>query len=505
MDSSLLTSLTETSVSSNRLEIFYLNATVNSSIPQQLASQIPSLSPTTPPPNPMFDRVINNKLTAAPFGKKDKGYCDRPWPKLELLIPMGFSKINPTRNFDWKETFLPSFLLFWPIERSKTSIVFLTDYELKDTPILKEYLLDDIDKIRNDFMNNEQGKKQFPQINIKYHEHPVSEAWNHTTNKVNYALLPYSSGYDRQQYMGFIADLHSDADYIGLADRDTMFHSFVDREDIFVDGKPVVHGLLLRILYKWKSIRNWPKSVYSILGLEMPMICMSYFPVTIKRSHFKDMRDYMIQHHKLSTFDEVYQRIFKNVDYYSQFCVMCAYLFWKKRDEYSWFVHDNELWWNGNEPKPIWGQYGDKSIYTEQMKELRSYIALHARYRFHRLPVIDHENATFNRHAIYAQSVCSHPTPPIEYPNMNCSVYKENFSYFDEQFAFEHGQFDEVWGCGPHVAKAAFDKRMERFDGCDLSYANFSFRYIFDSSHYNKTDFNELLSLKLKFREHDFE
>ncbi len=55
---------------------------------------------------------------------------------------MGFSKDTPERNMDWKNAFLPSFLLFWPVQRSNTSITFLFDEELKNSEIMKEYFLD---------------------------------------------------------------------------------------------------------------------------------------------------------------------------------------------------------------------------------------------------------------------------------------------------------------------------------------------------------------------------
>jgi hypothetical protein len=44
----------------------------------------------------------------------------------------------------------------------------------------------------------------------------------------------------RQQLTGFFADLHVDKDteYIGYLDGDSMFTTYVDREDLFENGNP---------------------------------------------------------------------------------------------------------------------------------------------------------------------------------------------------------------------------------------------------------------------------
>ena len=80
----------------------------------------------------------------------------------------------------------------------------------------------------------------------------------------------------------------------------------------------------------------WPTATYRALGLKQPMICMSYFPVVVKRAHFALLRAYVSAYHGLP-FDEVFAQISsRGKATYSQFNIMCTYMFWKHRDEYVW-------------------------------------------------------------------------------------------------------------------------------------------------------------------------
>ena len=48
----------------------------------------------------------------------------------------------------------------------------------------------------------------------------------------------YETGHDRQQYMMFYADNYTTSEFVGFVDTDAIVHSFVDREDIFEEGRP---------------------------------------------------------------------------------------------------------------------------------------------------------------------------------------------------------------------------------------------------------------------------
>ncbi len=70
----------------------------------------------------------------------------------------------------------------------------------------------------------------------------------------------------------------------------------------------------------------------------MPFNSMSYFPVIIKTSHFKEIREYMVTLHNKSIFGEVFRDVIlsEDPDGYSQFCIMMTYLWYKRKDEYTW-------------------------------------------------------------------------------------------------------------------------------------------------------------------------
>ena len=80
---------------------------------------------------------------------------------------------------------------------------------------------------------------------------------------------------------------------------------------------------------------QWVQSTFKFLKAEEPMICMSYFPVVIKRIHIYEFRLYVEKLWR-KTFDEKFMDLIKNP--FSQFNILCTYLFWNKRDEYVWLV-----------------------------------------------------------------------------------------------------------------------------------------------------------------------
>jgi len=65
------------------------------------------------------------------------------------------------------------------------------------------------------------------------------------------------------------------------------------------------------------------------------------FPVLIKREHFKPMRDHITRQMKVETFEQAFYKICSQYPRkYSQFDLMIHYLWFFKRDEYSWHIVD---------------------------------------------------------------------------------------------------------------------------------------------------------------------
>lgn len=110
------------------------------------------------------------------------------------------------------------------------------------------------------------------------------------------------------------------------------------------------------------------------------MTCMAYFPVIIKASHLKDLRDYIGS--KFGSFDGGFSAFSYSWGHYSQFNIMCAYFFWHKRAEYKWYIHDRTPSWNGRD-NVAWGQFGDKSvIFTPDMYQHWPFLAAHLDGRY---------------------------------------------------------------------------------------------------------------------------
>lgn len=138
---------------------------------------------------------------------------------------------------------------------------------------------------------------------------------------LNEPSIYYRSGHDRQQLMMFWADNYTQSEYVGFVDTDCVFLTYIDREDLFEGGKPVVNG---RSGFHdpndaWSKI---PQSTYSATGILEPMRCMSYFPVIIKTAHFKDMREYISKHHG-KPFNDVFHDIISTQGF-CQFCIMVS-------------------------------------------------------------------------------------------------------------------------------------------------------------------------------------
>jgi hypothetical protein len=116
------------------------------------------------------------------------------------------------------EMFMRTFLLFWPLKESNTSLTILFDEERKNEPNFQM-----LQKLLNDSVA--------PKIPGGLHVF---------LNKPYY--LANLGGHDRQQLLMFWADNFTDSEYVGFVDTDCVFLTYIDRNDLFERGKPVVNG-----------------------------------------------------------------------------------------------------------------------------------------------------------------------------------------------------------------------------------------------------------------------
>ena len=288
------------------------------------------------------------------------------------------------------------------------------------------------------------------------------------TRLVSNSIPPkdYNRGYDRQQLVMFWADNFTNHDFVGFSDTDVAFLTYIDREDLFEDGKPVVNAR--SGLHEFND--NWhtmPNGTFRALGILEPLRCMSYWPVIINVSHFKDMRDYISRFHGMPFNQAFRQKI--NIGPYSQFGIMCTYLFTFKRDEYKWYVHTETPGWDGIDPPPNPGQDGNLSHFTPEMYLPKPRIATHTRYRVSKLtpkkefPQIIKFRAKMNM--LMQRGVCM--SPPFPRVEAVCDHTQRTIrdGYNHEMHAFDF--FDMRKTNSNESLQLEYQKRHDRIKKCN--------------------------------------
>ena len=244
-----------------------------------------------------------------------------------------------------------------------------------------------------------------------------------------------------------------------------MFVTYTDREDLFEGSKPVINGRIGNPQNSW-----WqpvPISTNWFVGKPEPMRCMSYFPVIIKREHIREMREYFLNLHSSNDFHHLFQS-YSGHGYYSQFNAMCAYLWYFKREDYVWYVHDTNPQQNLN---VVEGAITDKSIFSPSMFELKPRIAIHTRY---------HARKNFDE--IVVEGFCRSPPFPKNSSATEtlCNKYDIN-EVFKELHSFEEAEWWSLYS--QDTLKAVNKVRNDRIKQC-----NFNHTYMLDAL---KSEFNK--------------
>ncbi len=333
------------------------------------------------------------------------------WPPFDIFLPIG-----ATHQDEFRNVFLPSLKLFWP--KSQTNLVMVLDKEMENKETFAEALL-----------------------NLTTDLNSAKIAYNKQS--------PYygPKGYDRQQLIMFWADNFTNADMVGFVDTDTLFVTVPDYEDLFEnEDKPVVIGVYGKPINRlWAEVSR--RTLFS-LGKPEVLRCMAYFPVIIKTKHLREMRDYMTALHNATHFDQVFSTI--KAKRYSQFNIMCNYLWRFHRDEYAWHVMETERGWQGVPPGPV-TSFKEAGI-THQMLYPKPRVAIHMNHH-----VTRGQNADFFLRQGYCtylhtqfsqQSVMLRP----ECRDLDKQGYNPNlfmFEYGDWQYHIKHQE--------------AFQRRQNRF------------------------------------------
>ncbi len=125
-------------------------------------------------------------------------------------------------------------------------------------------------------------------------------------------------------------------EYIGFVDADSLLitpHIAANSWNV-TTGQPVILVRLdTELRYTWYLEAR--KNTFRALQLPEAGRCMSYFPFYIHRRHLHMMRSYMERVHGGLAFVKVFQ-LFSEGDIFSQFNIMCTYLWYFHREEYEW-------------------------------------------------------------------------------------------------------------------------------------------------------------------------
>ena len=186
-------------------------------------------------------------------------------------------------------------MMFYPWQVAKTTLVIMVDAEMQNSTELREDVLDVLERGQREFGT------AFPKTRVIFND-PIPNV--------------YSTGYSRMQYLGFYADKYVAEEFILFVDSDAFFHSYVDREDLWENGKAIIQGRF--------SVNNYNlfrQKTIEAIGQEEFFSCMSYFPFIIKREHLPHIREAIRKYHNTSTFEEAYAS-FGSKDPGSQYNIM---------------------------------------------------------------------------------------------------------------------------------------------------------------------------------------
>lgn len=133
----------------------------------------------------------------AHIGAVNSSYCHRPWPELELILPVAILSDDHDRKFEWRDIFLKSFLFYWPLKISKTKLRIIIDHDVPE---------DLLNRFRNDMKDRD---KLWEFITPS----KINGGLSITTNQFDPVIF-HENGHVRQQLLMFWADTYRCVDCI---------------------------------------------------------------------------------------------------------------------------------------------------------------------------------------------------------------------------------------------------------------------------------------------------
>mmetsp|Transcript_124801 Transcript_124801/g.398954 ORF Transcript_124801/g.398954 Transcript_124801/m.398954 type:complete len:850 (-) Transcript_124801:26-2575(-) len=165
-------------------------------------------------------------------------------------------------------------------------------------------------------------------------------------------VLTREGGWNEAQQYKLSSDEFSTSEFVGFLDADTLFVTPVTSASVFDDaGRPRIRGRVgpAANSFWWEA----SDSTQKLLGFPEVARCMSYFPVVVRTEHLRGLREHIRSLHKegLGRMVEVLAAQGKP---WSEFNVLCSYLYEFHRREYSWLFQRSEPARANDPEEPLW-------------------------------------------------------------------------------------------------------------------------------------------------------
>ncbi|XP_065064112.1 uncharacterized protein LOC135690476 [Rhopilema esculentum] len=221
-----------------------------------------------------------------------------PWngvPEFVLYLRLTSS---PRWEQEYRNNLVRTMKLFFPAERAK--LVVVLDNEKKE-----------------DHLFGDKIKTEWPYPQICYRDPSSIDAYR-------------GWGKARMFWDMMYPDKCTNVSYVGYVDTDTFFSTLVTPQLLFDNGKPIIIAKIGQVPYQC-----WAETTELFLGKKEVMQCMSTFPVMIKTEHMIEMREVLARNHSMD-FDSVFNNTPRQMHCLCQFSIMCNYVWYYHRNEYSW-------------------------------------------------------------------------------------------------------------------------------------------------------------------------
>ena len=282
---------------------------------------------------------LRNKSIAEELDLHDASPTKATDPSEDMELYLRMSTVNQALPKFYESVLVQSMKYFWP---TNFSMVMVLD---KERPA------------DHTFGNTTQ--KSFPFPRVCYMD-PVTEV--------------RFSGMHRMQRDMFYPELCTNKTFVAFIDTDTMFITRVIPKMLFSEGKPIVVGIYGNIWDHHYVLNS--QSTANIFQTKEVMRCMSNFPIIFKAEHLVGLRKHVEKLHNM-TFEAVL--FTKKATTFSQFNLMCQYVWMFHRDEYKFHLSYQTKKRTSLKPVREGQDYYDKHL-TEEQKTPVVRVALHYKY-----------------------------------------------------------------------------------------------------------------------------